>query len=113
MTQRFGSRKTMRLKYRQNTSTARRSCRLERSANLGGMMRVIINEQKTIAGIFYFKPAPGMLEFAKGSCNFRKRNPKLVRQRDHTDGIVDIVPSGNIQHRFAQFSAPKINKKNR
>ena len=111
MTQRFGSRKTMRLKHRQDAFAARRSCRLERSANFTGMMRVVIDEQKTIAGVFYFKPPPGVLKFSKGSCNFLKRNPKLVRQRDHADGILDVVPSGNIQHCFAQLLAPKIDTK--
>src|SRR5260370_14588841 len=77
------------------------------------MMRVITDEQKTIGGVLYFKPAPGVLEFAKGSCNYLKGNAKLVRQRDHTNSIVDVVLSGNIQHCFAQSFAPKINTRNR
>src|SRR6266853_2589229 len=103
----------MRLEHRQHAFAAGRSRRLKRGANFGGMMRVIIDEQKTIAGVLYFKPAPGVLEFAKGSCNFLKGNPKLVRQRDHTNSIVDVMLSGNIQHCFAQSFAPKINTKNR
>src|SRR5436305_11048060 len=100
MTQRFGSRKTMRLKHRQDAFTARRSCRLERGANFTGMMRVIIDQQKTIAGVFYFEPPPGVLKFAKGICNFFKRNPKFARQCDYPDGVVDVVLSGNIQYGF-------------
>src|SRR5260370_9708229 len=77
------------------------------------MMRVITGARKTLACLTYFNPAPGVLEFAKGSCNFLKGNPKLVRQRDHTNSIVDVMLSGNIQHCFAQSFAPKINTKNR
>src|SRR5260370_9645104 len=77
------------------------------------MMRVIIDEQKTIAGVLYFKPAPGVFEFEKGTRNFLKGDPKFVGQRDDTNSIVDVVPSGNIQHRFAQLFVPKINTKNR
>ena len=101
MTQRFGSRKAMRLKHRQYAFAARRFCRLERSANFTGMMRVIIDQQKTIAGLLYFIPPPRVLKFAKRSCNFLERNPKLARQRDHPDGVVDVVLSGNIQHGLA------------
>src|SRR5438046_9107316 len=50
-----------------------------------------------------------MLELAKASRKFFKRNPELVRQRDHADRIVHVMPSGNIQHRFAQLLAAKIN----
>ena len=109
MTERFGSRKTMRLEHRQDALAASRSCCPERRANFGGMVSVIIDEQKAIAAVFDFKPTPGMLELAKASRNFFKRNPKLVCQRDHADRIVHVMPSGNIQHRFAQLLAAKIN----
>src|SRR5205814_9294802 len=79
ITQRFGSRKTMRLEHRQHAFVAGRFRRLKRGANFRGMMRVIIDEQKTIAGVLYFKPAPGVLEFAEGSCNFLERDPKFIR----------------------------------
>src|ERR1700751_1339526 len=103
----------MRLEHRQHafSPAAGRSRCLKGGANFGGMMRVIIDQQKSIAGVLYFKPAPGVFEFEKRSCNFLEGNSKLIRQRDYTNSIVDIVLSGNIQPCFAQSFAPTINAK--
>src|SRR5437879_11821897 len=73
------------------------------------MMCVIVNKQKALALIFDLETAPRMLELTKRSCDFFKRNYKLDSERDHAQGIVDIVRARHVQHRFAEFLFAKIN----
>ena len=75
------------------------------------MMCVIVNKQKALALILDLEPAPCVLEFTKRSCDFFKRNSKLDSERDHAQGIVDIVRARHVQHRFAEFLFAKINTK--
>src|SRR5438067_5673704 len=67
------------------------------------MMRVIIDEQKPIALVLDLKATARMLEFAQRNRNFFKGNPKLGAEGDHANGILDIVPAGDIQDCFAQL----------
>src|SRR5438552_10723811 len=76
-------------------------------------MRVIIDQEKTIARVFDFKTTTRVLELAQRVDNFFKRNPKFGGERDHADGSVDVVLAGDIQHRFAKLFALTINAKNR
>ena len=76
------------------------------------MMRVIIDQEKTIARVFDFKTTTRVLELAQRGGNFFKGNPEFGGERDHADGIVDVVLAGNIQHRFAKLFALTINAKN-
>src|ERR1700681_1979640 len=76
------------------------------------MMRVIIDQEKTIARVFDFKTTTRVLELAQRGSNFFKRNPEFGGERDHADGIVDVVLAGNIQHRFAKLFALTMNAKN-
>src|SRR5437667_10719689 len=99
----------MRLKHGEHPFPASRSRSLQCSANFGRVMRVIVNEQKALALIFDFKPASRVLEFTKRSCNFFERNSKLDRERNHSEGIVDIVRPWHAQHGLAEFLLPKIN----
>src|SRR5439155_5118343 len=101
----------MRLKHGEHPFPASRSRSLQCSANFGRVMRVIVNEQKALALIFDLKPASRVLEFTKRSCNFFKRNSKLDRERNHSEGIVDIVRPWHVQHGLAEFLLPKINAK--
>src|SRR6266853_5230091 len=75
------------------------------------MMCVIVNKQKALALIFDLEPAPRVLELTKRSCDLFKRNSKLDSERDHAQGIVDIVRARHVQHRFAEFLFAKINTK--
>ena len=75
--QRFGAGIAMRLKHGQHPFATHGSRSLQCSANFGGVMRVIVNKQKTIALILDLKPAPRVLEFTKRSRNFFERNSKL------------------------------------
>src|ERR1041385_348947 len=63
--QSFRARVSMRLKHGQDTVASTRSRRLEGGANFRGMVRVIIDQQETIARVFNFKTAPRMVELAK------------------------------------------------
>jgi hypothetical protein len=63
--QRFGSRKTVRLKHRNETPPADRFSCAKCGTDFGGMMRVIVHEQKTVARVFDFKPPARVLEFPK------------------------------------------------
>ena len=76
-------------------------------------MPVIIDQQKTIAGVFDFKTTTRMLELAQRRGNFFKGNPEFSGERNHADGIVDVVLAGNIQHRFAELFATVINTEDR
>src|SRR5438309_81712 len=50
----------MRLKHCENATTPRRLRGRKRRANLGGLMRIIIYEQKMIALVLDFKNTPGV-----------------------------------------------------
>src|ERR1051326_7320024 len=89
------------------------TCEGRPTRNFGGMMSVIINEQKTIALILNLEPASCMLEFAKGSGNFFERNSKLCGDSDYTKGVVHVVFAGNIKSRFAEFFAAAGDAENR
>src|SRR6266566_614354 len=101
----------MRLKHGEHPFASSRSRSFQRSANFGGVMRVIVNKQKMFALIFDLEPASRVLELPKRSCDLFKRNSKLDRERDHSEGIVDIVRPGHVQHRLAEFLPVKINAK--
>src|SRR5262249_18987348 len=74
--QRFCTRITVGLKHREHSFAASRSRSFQCRLNLGGMMCVIVDEQKALALIFDLKPAPRVLEFTKRSCDLFKRNSK-------------------------------------
>ena len=86
----------MRLKHRQNPLPADRLGRLQRRANFGRMMSIIIDKQKTIAFVFDFETAARVLKFAKRAGNLFERNTELGRERDYTERVVDVVLTGNI-----------------
>src|SRR5437016_12423186 len=101
----------MGLKHGEHPFAANRPRSFQCSANFGRMMRVIVNKQKTLALIFDLEPASRVLEFTKRSCNFFKRNSKLDRERDYTEGIVDIVRPRHVQHRLAELLPARVNAK--
>ena len=96
----------MRLKHRENAIAPRRFCRRKRGANLGGMMRVIIHEEKAIALVLDFKTPPGVLEAAQRSSDLRKRYSQLRGKGNHTERVTDVVVAWNVQDRFAQLLPP-------
>src|SRR6266542_154982 len=109
--QRFRARITMRLKHGQHAPATSRSRGFQRRPNLGGVMVVVVNKQKTIALIFDFKAATRVLEFAQRSGNFFKWNSKLGGEGDHTNGILNVVLAGNIQNRLTELLAALTNAK--
>src|SRR5436305_5210005 len=72
--QRFGARETVRLKHRNETPPADRFSCAKCGTDFGGMMRVIVHEQKTVARIFDFKASARVLEFAKRGRDFVEWN---------------------------------------
>src|SRR5438046_9582238 len=77
------------------------------------MMRVIIDEQKPVALVLDLKATARRLEFAQRNRDFFKGNPKLGAEGDHANGILDIVPDGDVQDCFAQMLPAPINAKQR
>src|SRR5437870_7067935 len=111
--QRFGARIAMWLKHGQHAFATGRFRGFQRRADLGGVMGIVVNKQKTIALILDFEAAARVLELAQRSRNFFKRNSKLGGEGNHTNSILDVVLPGNIQNRFAQLLPAPINAKDR
>ena len=65
--QRFGPRIAMRLEHRQHALASGGSRGRERRANLGGMMRVIVHQQKALALVFDFETPARVLETARAT----------------------------------------------
>src|SRR5439155_13410810 len=101
----------MRLKHREHTLPPGRFRRLERGSNFRGMVRVVVDQQKTLARIFDLKTATRVVELAQRSGNFFKGNSQFGREGNYADGIMDVVPPGDIQDRFAQLLITMINTK--
>ena len=86
LSQRLGSRVAMRLKHCQHAFAPGRSRGREGGPDFGRMMRVIIHQQKPVAGIFDFETAARVLEIcASDSGNFLKRNSELGCERDDAE----------------------------
>src|SRR5204863_5939363 len=77
------------------------------------MMGIVVDQQKTIARVLDFEPPPGVAKLLQRPGDFLEWNSELGRKRDDTNGILHIVPAGNIQARFAQFLALAKNRKDR
>ena len=68
----------MRLKHCQHAIAPSRTRGREGGPNFGRMMRIIIDQQKSIAGIFDFETPARVLEIcASDFGNFLERNTKL------------------------------------
>src|SRR5207248_10838733 len=97
--QRLGSGVAMGLKHCQHAIAPRRTRRGEGGPNFCWMMRVIIDQQKTVAGRFDFETPARLPKFAQGFGNLLERNTELRCQCDDPDGVLDIVPAVNTQSR--------------
>src|SRR6476660_5812426 len=89
--QRFGPGITMRLEHREHAFPSRRARGCKRGADFGRMMSVIIDEKKTIALVLDLETAAGMAKCAQRPNDLREGNPQLGSQRDHPDGVADVV----------------------
>jgi len=113
LSQRLGSGVAMRLKHCQHAIAPSRTRRSKGGPNFCWMMRIIIDQQKTVAGIFDFETPARMPKFGQGFGNLLERNTELGCQCDDPNGVLDIVPARNIQPRFAQFLTLSENRKDR
>ena len=102
LAQRLRARVAMRLKHGQHAVAPDRLRRCEGRANFGGMMRVIIDEQEPIAGIFDFETATRMSKIAQRTGNLFECNSEFGRQRDHAERVADVMPTRNIQRDVAE-----------
>src|SRR4029077_15893063 len=113
LSQRLGSGVAMRLKHCQDAIAPSLTRRGEGGPNFCWMMRIIIDQQKTVAGIFDFETPARVLKFGQGCGNLLERNTELGCQCDDSNGVLDIVPARNIQSRFAKFLTLLENRKDR
>src|ERR1043166_45253 len=102
----------MRLEHRENPIASGRFRRRERRVYLGGMMRVIVHEQKARALILDFKTAPGVLKTAERGDDLLKRDAQLHGERNDPQRVAHVVAAGNVQNGFAQLLAPAENTEN-
>src|SRR5205807_9929204 len=77
LSQRLGTGVAMRLKHSQHAIAPSRTRRGKGGPNFGWMMRIIIDQQKTIAGIFDFETPARVPKFVQGFGNLLKRNTEL------------------------------------
>ena len=75
------------------------------------MMRIIVDEQKTVARVFDLEPATSVLEFPKRRRDLVERNRKFRSQRDYPKRVMYVVFSGDIESRLAEFLPPATNQK--
>jgi len=66
-------------------------------------MRIIVNEQKSIARVFDLEAAARVLEFPKRCRDLIEGNRKLGSQRDYSQCVMHVVFSGNIEDRLPEF----------
>ena len=69
------------------------------------MMRVIVDQQKAVAGVFDFETAAGVPKLGQRTGDFLERDAEFTRQRNHAGRVLHIVATGNVQPRLAQFFA--------
>ena len=67
------------------------------------MVAIVVHEQKPVALILNFESTASMLEPAKRRRDLVEGHPELGGQRNNTDGILHIVPAGNVQHCLTQL----------
>ena len=60
------------------------------------MMSVIVDQEESLTRIFNFKATARVLKFSERRGNFLERNPKFRGQRNHADGVVNIVFTGHV-----------------
>src|SRR5215217_958611 len=67
------------------------------------MMRVIVHQQETVAGVFDFKSSAGVLESPQGFRNSIEGNAELGCQRDNGNCVMHVVLSRHVQYKFAEL----------
>src|SRR5580765_5074413 len=77
------------------------------------MMGIVIDQKKTIAGVFDFETPARVLKLGRGFGNFLEWNTELGCQCDDPNGVLNIVLTRNIQLRFTQFLTLPKNRKDR
>src|SRR5205814_4902292 len=82
-------------------------------SNLGGMMRIIVHQQKPIALVFDFETPPGVLEATQGCDDLFKRYSQLQGEGDYPERITHVVVARNVQAGFAQLLTSAMDTKNR
>src|SRR5437660_10903249 len=85
--QRFRARIAVRLKHREDAIASGRLRSREGRADLGGMMRVIVHQQKAVALVFDFEATARVLETAQRYDDFREWNSQLGRERDDAERV--------------------------
>src|SRR5215472_521395 len=101
------------LKHGQDTFASGRSRSLQSGTDLRWVVCVIIHKQEAITLVLDFEPAACVLEPAQRSRNLFEWNAKLGGKGDHSNGILDVVLSRNIQNRFTELPPFAINAKGR
>src|SRR5437660_1154801 len=79
LSQRLGSGVAMRLKHCQHAIAPSRTRGGQRGTNFCWMMRIVIDQQKTIAGIFDFETPARVLKFGQRFGNFLEWDTELGR----------------------------------
>src|SRR2546423_15698511 len=74
-------------------------------------MPIIVHQKKTLAFVLDLEAAARVLKFAERARDLIERNSQLGCQRDNSDGVVNVVPPGNIQERLTQLFAAAIDTK--
>src|SRR6476660_2567961 len=77
------------------------------------MLGIVIDQKKTIAGIFDFEAPARVLKFGRGFGTFLEWNTELGCQCDDPNGVLDIVLTRNIQSSFTQLLTLAENRKDR
>ena len=111
--QRLGARIAMRLKHGEYAFASHRARGLKGRFDFSGMMPVIVHQKETRAVVFNLESSPRVLEFPERSGDFIERHAELARQRDHTDGVVNVVLARHVQHPVSEFFAAAVNRKRR
>jgi len=94
----------MGLKHGEHPFAASRPRSFQCSANFGRMMRVIVNEQKALAFIFDLETGVARARIYEEKLQFFSNGiPSSTGERNHSEGIVDIVRPWHVQHGLAEF----------
>src|SRR6266487_3896285 len=97
------------LKHRDETPPADRFRCAKCGTNFRRMMRIIVDEQKTVARVFDLEPAARVLEFPKRCRDLVEWNSKLGSQRDYSKRVMHVVFSRKIEGRLPEFLAAARN----
>ncbi len=74
----------------------------ERRLDLGGMVRVVIDDHVLAGVVFHFEPAGGTPKFREGADDLGPADAAFRGQGDDTKGVADILCARNIERHFAE-----------